>query len=340
MEKNIIGKYDIIFRPSSFPSDGAGHVFRSIALAQNFSWKEKILFLLDDDACFFKKKILENKFNYKKISKDKSAQYYCKICILDGYNFEKKEIMYWKKNSEYLVVVDDLFRSHNYADLIVNFGLESKIKKIEKVEVLSSLNYLIVEKKYFILSKMYKFNPKVSNLFLSFGFIDSKGILLKILKVLKKITKQIVNINVFVVVGSKCPHLKKIKDFLIGCDFQYELIIDSNSIENYLVKSDLAIGSGGVSLLERSILGVPSITIVTAKNQINQTKKLLNMNLTILKKVTDIDKKIFGSYLIDFINNFKLRNEIFVGCKKFSKEVSSKNLAKYIKQKSNEKIQQ
>ena len=64
------------------------------------------------------------------------------------------------------------------------------------------------------------------------------------------------------------------------------------------------------------------------------------MNITILKKVTDIDKKLFGLYLIDFINNFKLRNEIFVGCKKFSKEVSSKNLAKYIKQKSNEKIQQ
>ena len=46
-----------------------------------------------------------------------------------------------------------------------------------------------------------------------------------------------------------------------------DLIEDCTNIVDILQNTDLVIGSGGVSLLERSRLGVPSITFLVSENQ-------------------------------------------------------------------------
>ena len=43
-------------------------------------------------------------------------------------------------------------------------------------------------------------------------------------------------------------------------------------MENFLEISDLVIGSAGVSLIERIASGVPSLTIMTSTNQLNQLR--------------------------------------------------------------------
>ena len=66
-----------------------------------------------------------------------------------------------------------------------------------------------------------------------------------------------------------------------------DLIEDCTNIVDILQNTDLVIGSGGVSLLERSRLGVPSITFLVSENQKNQvnffTKQQATMKF-ILKK--------------------------------------------------------
>ena len=49
-----------------------------------------------------------------------------------------------------------------------------------------------------------------------------------------------------------------------------DLIEDCTNMLDVLRNTDLVIGSGGVSLLERSGLGVPSITFQVSENQKNQ----------------------------------------------------------------------
>ena len=334
MEENIIEKYDVIFRPSSSFKDGAGHFSRCFAFSQNFS-KKKLLFILDNEFQLFKKKLNKKKLEYKIFSKFNYLGIRSKICILDGYNFSENEKKHWRRNCDYLIVVDDFVRGHDYADLIINFGFESHIKKVKKVEVISDLKYALVEQKYFKVSKNYKINPKVENLFLSFGFLDSNGVLLKILKVLQKM-KMAFNVNI--VIGSKCPHLCKIKALLNKSSLNYNLLVDNENVENIMAKCDLAIGSGGVSLLERLIIGIPSITLLTSKNQINQTKKISNMNATMIRNFNDVESQIFISDFLNLVQSFELRKKIFLNCRNIINKNSGKNLVNVIKKKFKKKF--
>ena len=57
-------------------------------------------------------------------------------------------------------------------------------------------------------------------------------------------------------------------------DDRLVLIIDTPSMAELLASADLVIGAGGVGLLERCCLGIPSLTIATADNQTMQAAQL------------------------------------------------------------------
>jgi len=55
-----------------------------------------------------------------------------------------------------------------------------------------------------------------------------------------------------------------------------ELIVDAAKVPQLMLAHDLAIGGAGVSALERAALGVPSLLLTLADNQIQQAQALIN----------------------------------------------------------------
>lgn len=54
-----------------------------------------------------------------------------------------------------------------------------------------------------------------------------------------------------------------------------ELVVDARCIPQLLLEHDLAIGGAGVSALERAVLGMPSLLLTLADNQIHQAQALI-----------------------------------------------------------------
>ena len=323
--------FEFIFRVANTEKDGAGHFFRCLAIAQHLENKNKLL-VLDRNSDFFLKSLKNSRINFNSYKYCVDKKIVCKVCILDGYNFKTKEKAYWRKNSKYLIVIDDVLREHNYADLIVNIGLPKKIKSINNIKVLSGLEYSFVGKKILQRAKSYTLRKNVKNILINLGFKDSKNITLKILKFINKITE----IHLFIVIGSDTIALKKIKNFLKNFNIRNDLLVDVENIEDYLNRADFVIGSGGVGLLERVAIGIPSITVLSAQNQFNQIQLLEKRGTSLFFEKEQINTQEFEKKFLELFNSYNLRNRIHKNCKKSFKINGCKNLLEKIQKFINE----
>ncbi|MCP8893954.1 UDP-2,4-diacetamido-2,4,6-trideoxy-beta-L-altropyranose hydrolase [Shinella daejeonensis] len=79
---------------------------------------------------------------------------------------------------------------------------------------------------------------------------------------------------VTVILGPAAPWRKSVAALAEGLPFPVELAVDPPDIPALLAHCDLAIGGGGGSAWERCAMGLPSIVVVMAENQINGAEQL------------------------------------------------------------------
>ena len=285
MENLIPKKIDYIFRPDSLVGSGGGHISRCLSLAECLHEEDEKFFILEDKCNIFKERLNKRKIKKIRFEDIVNKKILFKVCVLDGYNIKIKEIDFWKSVSDFLVVIDDFDKLHDYADLIINIGLPDKVNSIKKNKILSNMKYAIVNREFSGISNGFNVKEKITNILLNFGYIDSKGITLKTLDELEKIHKFLGDLNIKVCIGSDSPQISKIKEKLNISSYKTCLYINHQNMVDLIKNSDLIIGSGGVGLLERISVGVPSITISTAQNQSNQLIKLSKKNTTIYKSL-------------------------------------------------------
>jgi RimJ/RimL family protein N-acetyltransferase len=84
--------------------------------------------------------------------------------------------------------------------------------------------------------------------------------------VLQVLTSLADDIAITVVLSSRAPHLKAVRQLLRG-RMRLLLDLDADSMANLMTEAHLAIGAPGVTAFERAVLGLPSILVSFAENQ-------------------------------------------------------------------------
>ena len=91
-------------------------------------------------------------------------------------------------------------------------------------------------------------------------------------------TPELLHLQVDVVIGAQNPNKEKIV-ILVKARPRTALHIQATNIAELMNGADLAIGAGGSTTWERLCLGLPSIVIPIAKNQIPSTRDLCNLGV-------------------------------------------------------------
>lgn len=112
------------------------------------------------------------------------------------------------------------------------------------------------------------------------------------------------------VVGSQNPYKEEIQTYCKSVSTaSYYCQIEN--MEELLVRADLGIGAGGTTTWERCFLGLPSITITTAQNQIEVTKTVAKLgatwNIGTAESVTD---KVITKCLNKLLSDSKIVKEM------------------------------
>ena len=124
----------------------------------------------------------------------------------------------------------------------------------------------------------------LSSVLIALGGVDQHNYTSKILKALLG-CKLADDIRFTVVLGATAPHLHVVREFAEQCPWPVEVLSGINDMALRMATADLAIGAGGATSWERCCLGVPTLLLVLAENQLPASRQLATRKAAIMIEV-------------------------------------------------------
>jgi len=142
----------------------------------------------------------------------------------------------------------------------------------------------------------------IQRIFIFFGGIDIENHTKLAIEALRKVN--IKNIEVDVVVGGQNPNRNNIENICI--ENSYNFYCQTTKMAEIMSNADLAIGGGGSTTWERCCVGLPSIIVPIAQNQIEIAKDIHEFGAAICIE----DSKNLVDDICNTINELELNNKV------------------------------
>lgn len=200
------------------------------------------------------------------------------VLIIDSYNttFEFEQNI--SGSCILTVVIDDLAARQHCCDIILNQNISAK--HVDYFGLLPLNTKRLIGPTYSLLNPSFEFaheefirrptrvianEPK--KILLSMGGSDGKNYTMMVLREIERICKRL-DVEITVLSTSANKNLGEIKEYVSENTEWCTVSLDIIDMPNFLLGFDLCIGAGGVSALERCCVGLPSIILPIAQNQI------------------------------------------------------------------------
>lgn len=204
--------------------------------------------------------------------------------VVDHYALDAQWELYVQSCAGHLMVIDDLAdRSHD-CDLLLDFNEypNSSTRYVdwinEHAECLLGPRYALLREEFAGVRKSQQPFSERARLFIGFGGADARNFTLESLHAARGILSSGTNCDV--VVGAAYPHLDSLKSELADPSFRtVTLHVATSSVAALMGQARLAVCGGGVSTWERLCMGLPSLVIAVAMNQVEALRHLDTLGL-------------------------------------------------------------
>lgn len=287
---------------------GMGHVYRSKNLAEGFKkrkWDVEFLTQTPKISKIVGNGFKINKFmNFNNIEK-KITKIDSEIIIIDQLEVKNQLLSLFKKKSKLLVGIDYIGKNKSDLTKAIN-SLYQKSGKQGKNSI-SDFKLTILNKK-FQNKKPIKIKNKPRSILVLQGGSDTHCFIPKIIKAIDNIPKKI---KITTILGPSFNCGKTIADIQKKSSKKLKILRNVENMAKEMVKHDIAITGGGISLLELSSLGIPSIVICSEKFEVETAKMIqkdgFGKNLGYYRNVSS--EKIVKS-TNELMENYKDRKEM------------------------------
>ena len=200
------------------------------------------------------------------------------LLVIDHYALDKEWEVKVGEHVNKIMVIDDMLNRPHCCDFLLNqnYGYSDN----DYVSMVSPDTIKLLGPKYALLrpsfvearnkKKSRKFGS-INKVFVSFGGADPDNMTGLVLDAFNNVS--IKDISVDVVIGEQNQH----KDTIRACINERsnaQLYVQVDNIADLMAASDLAFGAGGITTWERMSVGLPSITVTVADNQVLLSKAL------------------------------------------------------------------
>ncbi|MCT4585619.1 MAG: UDP-2,4-diacetamido-2,4,6-trideoxy-beta-L-altropyranose hydrolase [Peptostreptococcaceae bacterium] len=330
---------NFLFRVDGSKYIGLGHIMRSMSLAMELEANNIEISYLTR----FKEgaeKLEENKINYYKMKntydnlrtyknnnidldlyvddelsqiKEFLSKYEYTHIIIDSYLVNKTYFLELKKLFKKVIYIDDLNKFKYPVDVIINGNIYAKKlyyqKYFDNTKLLLGLEYNLINNKYRNLSR--DFNRELKEILITTGGSDPKNLMEKFIDFIL-INKINDNIRINIIIGK--AFLKKNKDIIynkISEKENFTVYEDINYMEKIMIKSDLAITSGGSTIYELMACGIYIVSFSYARNQNEIIKTVENKGyLKSIGNYEDVNFKKLKRIIKEFNSKEKIINEV------------------------------
>lgn len=232
--------------------------------------------------------------------------------VIDHYALDS----YWEEklrpHCNNILVIDDLADRKHDCDVLLDQTYGRNNKDYQNLvpnhcEILCGTTYALLRPEF---SKWRQYSLErrkdngVNNILINLGGIDKDNITSRILESLKQATLPEL-CTITVVMGSNSPWLDTVTTKANQLPWLTEVKTGVSNMAELMANSDLAIGAAGSTSWERCCLGLPTIMLVIAENQIDIAENLGSINAVKVVLNDSNLTQVINEYLFELIQNPK-----------------------------------
>ena len=298
----------VFIRADASLTIGSGHVMRCLTLADKLAKQgEKVFFVTRDwpgnMAAYIEDKgypvlilpalqgdLLQNEFQLLAESWQQDAEETISrikalqpdpgdtLLVVDHYGLDEKWEKALRPIASKIMVIDDLANRPHDCDILrdQNYykNMEERYRGLVPFHCRMELGpkYALLREEFYHAKKNLRVrNGVVRHLLIFFGGSDPTGETMKALQALERLNRP--DIGVDVVVGMSNPYRREIEQFCGRLpSIHYHCQVDQ--MAELMARADLAVGAGGTATWERCFLGLPTLVITVAENQVEMVRDL------------------------------------------------------------------
>lgn len=174
-----------------------------------------------------------------------------------------------------LMVLDDLADRQHVCDLLLDQNLGRRADDYEKLvpkgtRVLAGPSYALLRPEFAewrAKSLSRRSRPMLRRLLITLGGVDRDNITLEVLEALDRTAMLPYDFEILVVMGPCAPWLDAVRSRAKTVSRVVRVLAGVSDMACLMAESDLAIGGAGATAWERCCLGLPTIQLVLAANQ-------------------------------------------------------------------------
>ncbi len=269
----------LIIRADASHRIGTGHVMRCLSLAQ--SWQRtggKAVFAMAETTPALEQRLQNGNLPaYRIAAKPGSSedagetinlakQNAADWVVADGYHFTSEYQRAIKEAGLRLLLIDDYGHAeHYFADLILNQNLSANAETYRNRETYTRLllgtQYVLLREQFLAYRDWKREIPAVARkVLVTLGGADPDNVTAKIITALQGL-----DIETIIVVGGSNHHFSSLSSSVRPPSL---VIRDISNMPELMAWADVAIAAGGTTSWELAFMGLPSLVIVLADNQI------------------------------------------------------------------------
>jgi UDP-2,4-diacetamido-2,4,6-trideoxy-beta-L-altropyranose hydrolase len=223
--------------------------------------------------------------------------------VVDHYALDARWERQLKSSYRQLMVIDDIANRPHECDLLLdqNLGREAQ----DYADLVPKDCQLLVGPKYALLRPEFseirqyslarRSNPNFKHLLISMGGVDKDNATGQVLAALKDCSLP-ADLRITIVMGLHAPWLAKVRYQAKELSIPTKVLVGVDNMAQLMAECDLAIGAAGSTCWERCCLGLPTLLIVLANNQLEGAKALVKAGSALLVgAVEDISTSLFQS---------------------------------------------
>jgi len=215
--------------------------------------------------------------------------------VIDGYSFDVDYQEAIKSAGYRLLVVDDYGHAQRYVgDLVLNHNLDASESLYRNRATYTSLllgnRFVLLRDEFRRQERTSQTSPVARRFLITLGGSDPDNIAGKVLKAFSQIEPSASasglngkydssfnnhsELEGAVAVGTNNPHYDKLQSAASRMPHVVRLVDDLSMLPSLMAWADAAISAGGVTCLELCYMGLPTIAMITADNQVSAVRRL------------------------------------------------------------------
>jgi UDP-2,4-diacetamido-2,4,6-trideoxy-beta-L-altropyranose hydrolase len=268
----------LIIRVDASTQTGAGHLMRSLALAQawrdiggkvisvTFCQSEGLLQRFREAGCEIHR--LRHQYpdpNDWDQAKGILAAYPSGWVVLDGYHFDELYQQRVKEAGHRLLVIDDMAHlKHYYADILLNQNLHAEQLHYScepYTRLLLGTRYVLLRREFLAWRGLRREIPEIARrVLVTLGGGDSENYTLKVIHALQR--SDVPGLEAIVVIGASNPHGDSIKAAVRQSRIPICLVHNAHNMPKLMDWADVAIIAAGGTLFELLFMGSAIVSYV------------------------------------------------------------------------------